>query len=156
MVRISLDEEMILIAQVVAERSTCLRGNVGALIVQDRRIVATGYNGALPGQPHCTDVGCDGGVNNPGATFENGEWPTEFPHGCTRAMHAETNAVAFAARHGISCDGGTLYCTHATCLNCARTLVAAGIIEVMYLNPYRLTEGIELLDQCNIKVRQYV
>lgn len=151
MVRISRDELFIEVALSVAKRSTCLRGQVGAVIVVDKHIVSMGYNGAPPGQPHCIDEGCLGDEPLLDARGEK-----IFPNGCTRSTHAETNAVAFAARHGINTDAGTMYCTHATCINCARTMVAAGIVEVVYLKPYRLTEGIELLDKCNVRVRQYV
>ena len=105
-----------------------------------------GYNGAPPGQPHCLDVGCDLGYDD--------HVPLEA-RGCVRTTHAEANAVAFAARHGIPCAPGTMYCTHATCRTCAAITVAAGIERVVYSIPYRLTEGIELLQECNVEVVHY-
>lgn len=145
------DEMFMEVAQLVATRGTCLRAQVGAVIVIESRIQSMGYNGAPPGQPHCLDVGCRGGK------FEIGPNGGEiaYPNGCTRATHAELNAIAFAARQGTPCDEGTMYCTHAMCINCARAVVAAGIRRVMYRIPYRLTEGIELLDKCNVEVTQY-
>lgn len=118
-------------AALFAKRSTCLRGNVGCVIVQDRRIVASGYNGAPPGMEHCTKVGC--GDEAGGA-------------GCQRSIHAEANALAFAARHGVPVEGATLYCTHGPCLRCAQLMASAGIHRVYYRKPYRTTEGLQLLD----------
>lgn len=140
MERVSRDELFIHIARSLAMRSTCLRGQVGAVIVRDGRIVSTGYNGAPPGMPHCLDVGCQsvGGIE-----------------GCTRTTHAESNCVAFAARHGTPCVDGTMYCTYATCAQCAAIVIAAGIREFVYETPYRLTAGLELLDKSNVIVRQY-
>jgi dCMP deaminase len=129
------------VARVVSNASTCTRGNAGAVIVQDRRIVSTGYNGAPPGMPHCTDVGCD--------------LPGEGVYGCQRAIHAELNAIAWAARHGVATDGGIMYATHGPCLKCAQAILAAGIVEVHYIHPYRLTEGVELLDKATVFVCPY-
>lgn len=149
------DEFFCAIAIQVATRSTCWRASVGAIIVVDKHIVSMGYNGAPPGQPQCDEIGCGGGEET------RHKWPpyevtgTVFPNGCTRATHAELNAVAFAARQGIPCIEGTMFVTHATCINCARAVVAAGIRRVVYVYPYRLTEGIELLDKCNVEVVQH-
>lgn len=149
--RISRDAFFLEFASLVAMRSTCPRLHVGAVIVVDKRVVSMGYNGAPPGQPHCDEVGCRG------KEYQDvqGIWKEYYPNGCTRATHAEANAVAFAARHGIPCAPGTMYCTHATCRTCAAITVAAGIERVVYSTPYRLTEGIELLEQCNVEVVHY-
>jgi len=111
------------IAREVASRSTCPRASVGAVIVKNRRILSTGYNGAPPGEPHCFDVGC---------LMENGH--------CERTVHAETNAVVQAAKFGISVDGATLYCWGIryetekpveSCVKCSQVVKAAGIVRVV-------------------------
>lgn len=114
-------ETFISIAEVFARRATCRRGKVGAVIVtSDNRVLATGYNGSLPGQPHCIDEGC---------LMDEGH--------CVRTVHAEMNALAYAANHGVSVEGATMYCTHSPCLNCLRILLASGILHFVYLNDYR-------------------
>jgi dCMP deaminase len=140
--RITRDELYWQICSALRKRSTCLRGRVGALLVVDRRIVATGYNGAPPGAPHCFEQGCDVDSN-------------VHQGGCQRAVHAEANVIAFAARHGSRCEGSTLFCTHGPCLKCAQLIVSAGVIEVVYETPYRLPEGLELLSQLDVKLRRF-
>src|SRR4030043_2026891 len=104
------------IAKEVASRSTCPRASVGAVIVKDNRILSTGYNGAAPGEEHCTEVGC---------LLENDH--------CQRAIHAETNAVCQAAKNGVAVDGATLYFWDSQdrqgefCIKCGRVMRAAGI-----------------------------
>lgn len=163
MSRMTRDELYLNIAESFAMRSTCLRGQVGAVIVVENHIVSGGYNGAPPGLPHCTEAGCEGGVKP--------EWPQggkaliptadleyyqteQFPNGCTRATHAEANAIAFAARHGTPCVEGTMYCTHAMCAKCAALVVACGIRRVVYLKPYRAS-ALDMLDKANIEVIKY-
>ena len=104
------------IAFEVATRATCLRRHVGAVIVRDKRILSTGYNGSPPGQQHCTEVGC---------LLEDGR--------CIRTLHAEQNALMQAALHGVSTHGATLYCTCRPCHVCARMIVAAGIVRVVFV-----------------------
>lgn len=155
--RISRETMFMDMARTVACRGTCLRKQVGAVMVRNNRVVSLGYNGAPPGLPHCTDVGCGGGVSriedselNDGRT----NYMT-YPNGCTRAIHAEMNAVAFAARQGARTDDAVMYCTCATCANCAALLVSSGIKRFVYLEPYRLTAGIDLLTEAGIEVMQY-
>jgi dCMP deaminase len=105
------------IAREVATRSTCERRHVGAVIVKDRRILTTGYNGSPPGQPHCSDVGV-------GCLIEDGR--------CIRTLHAEQNAIAQAALHGVSTKDSTLYSTCRPCHVCARMIVGAGIVRVVF------------------------
>jgi len=137
--RPSREEVLIGIAQLMAQRSTCSRKQVGALAEKEGRILATGYNGAPKGLPHCTDLGgCRLGLNG----------------GCEDAVHAEANLVAFAAKHGISLWGATVYSTCAPCLECAKLLINAGIIEVAYFEKYRNPQGLELLQQAGIKIRK--
>lgn len=130
--RISRSELFMEVAHLLRQRSTCSRGKVGAVLTRDNRIIATGYNGAAPGEPHCLDLGCD--------VHEN-----MHEAGCQRTVHAEANVIAYAARHGQSCEGATLYCTHGACLKCAQLILSAGIANVVYGTPYRLPEGLELL-----------
>ena len=115
------------IAQVVSKRSTCLRRSVGALIVKDRQIVATGYNGTPKDLPHCETVGC---------LREQLKVPSGKMHELCRGIHAEQNAVVQAAYHGVSVKGGTLYCTHQPCVVCTKILINAGIKRIVYANPY--------------------
>lgn len=157
--RIDRDTLFMQVAQTVSQRGTCPRKSVGAVIVYKNRIMSIGYNGAPPGMPHCTDVGCGGGVQVP-AKDPAGQllapYTEEFPNGCTRAIHAEMNAVAFAARQGARTDDAAMYCTCATCANCAALLVSSGIKRFVYLEPYRLTDGIDLLTAAGIEVVQWI
>jgi len=108
------------IAEQVATRSTCNRKHVGAVIVRDRTILSTGYNGSLRGAPHCIDVGCE---------MENAH--------CVRTVHAEANAVAQAARNGVKIDGGEAYITASPCLTCFKLLANSGITTIYYNEFYR-------------------
>jgi dCMP deaminase len=132
--RISRDEQMMLHALVTSLRSTCGRKSVGAIIAIGGRVVSSGYAGPPSGFDHCTMACKELGALS----------------GCQRTVHAEQNAVAYAARHGISTEGATLYCTDSPCLNCAKQLINTGIIRVCYLRPYRDTSGIDLLIQAGI------
>lgn len=107
------------IAFVVAQRSTCDRAHVGAVLVRDRRILATGYNGAPMGLPHCDDVG---------HLIVDGH--------CVRTLHAEQNAIIQAALHGVGTQDATAYVTHQPCLTCAKMLINAGIRRVVYAGNY--------------------
>lgn len=106
------------IAKAVSTRATCLRRSVGAVIVKDRRILTTGYNGAPRGLPHCEEFGCD------------------IEQRCQLAAHAEMNAIAQAALNGVSCEGGTLYVTCQPCSTCAKLLINAGIRRVVFEGDY--------------------
>ena len=114
-------------AQVASKRSTCLRRSVGAVIVKDKRLLATGYNGTPRGMAHCEEVGCLRTKLNV---------PSGKMHELCRGIHAEQNAVIQAAVHGVSVDGGTLYCTHQPCVVCTKILINAGIRRIVYANPY--------------------
>ncbi len=105
------------IAGVISNRSTCQRTHVGVVLVVDRRILITGYNGSPTGLPHC-----DGRVDGNGS--------------CISCVHAEANAIAIAAKQGVKTLGAEMYCTHSPCLTCARLLINAGIKQVWYLNCY--------------------
>ena len=114
-------------AQVASKRATCMRRSVGAVIVKDKRLLATGYNGTPRGMAHCEEVGCLRTKLNV---------PSGKMHELCRGIHAEQNAVIQAAVHGVSVDGGTLYCTHQPCVVCTKILINAGIRRIVYANPY--------------------
>jgi len=139
-------------AHLFAERSTCNRGQVGAVLVKDNRIISTGYNGAPPGMPHCTEVGCDELVlykRTPAmlaSTYEKVEL------GCQRTIHAEANVLLYAARHGIPTQGSCLYCTHSPCERCVLLMANAGITRLIYNKPYRATPW-DLIKQLGIEVK---
>lgn len=129
------DEYFMGLAEAVAARSTCTRRAVGAVIVRDRRILSTGYNGSPPGFPHCLDVGC---------LLVDGH--------CVRTIHAEMNAVVQAALHGVSIQGATVYCTSFPCLHCAKVLIGAGIERVVYRDPYDDPLSAQFLEQAGVRV----
>lgn len=121
----------------VATRSTCPRARVGCVLVRDNHRLVSGYNGASRSLQHCTDVGC-------------------LMHGnhCVRACHAEQNALATAAKLGISIDGATCYCTHRPCTTCANMLINAGIVRVVYLNEYTPADGGEFFRAAGVAVER--
>jgi len=125
--RPSKDQYFMQIAELVATRSTCLRRQVGAVIVKDGQILSTGYNGAPAGAPHCEDTGC---------LREQFCVPSGERHELCRGVHAEANAIIQAAKHGICIAGASLYCTHQPCSMCAKIIVNVGIVNVIYSNAY--------------------
>ncbi len=118
--RVDWLEYFMSIAEQVATRSTCDRKNVGAVIVRDKVILSTGYNGSLRGAPHCDDVGHD---------MENGH--------CVRTMHAEANAVAQAAKNGVNINNSEIYVTASPCLTCFKLVANSGITTIYYREFYR-------------------
>jgi dCMP deaminase len=140
------------IADDLSHLGTCDRAKVGALIVKDGRCISWGYNGAPPGLPHCDENG-HGWVDGVRYTSWHNDVAQEIQeHGCRNATHAEANAIAYAARQGISTDGATLYITVSPCGTCARLLIAAGIREVVYQSPHRDWSGVEILRKAEVKV----
>lgn len=135
--RPSWDEYFMELAGVAASRSTCLRRAVGAVLVRDRRILATGYNGSPPGFPHCTEEGC---------LIRDGH--------CVRTVHAEMNAVVQAALHGVSIDGATVYCTSFPCLHCAKVLIGAGVKRVVYRDAYDDELSRSFFQQAGVELTQ--
>ncbi len=121
------DIYFLLMAQVAATRSTCLRRRVGAVLVRDRQILSTGYNGASRGVRHCEATGC----LRERLGIASGE-----RHEICRGSHAEINAIAQAASAGTSTAGSWLYCTHEPCVYCTKALINAGCEKVLYLYPY--------------------
>ena len=161
------DRVFLQMAIALGQLGTCDRARCGAIITKDGRCVSWGYNGAPPGLPHCSETGhgwlnewpgwknqilSDDEVQRMGPTADGWAKAKTDEHGCRNATHAEANAVAFAARQGISTDGGTLYVERSPCANCARLIVAAGIMRVVYEVPYRDTAGIELLEQAGVEI----
>lgn len=122
------------IARMVSLRGTCDRLHVGAAIARDSRVISTGYNGNVSGATHCRH-------------FEHlGE------EGCETAVHAESNAIVFAARHGVAVEGAELWTTHQPCIHCAKLIINSGIFRVWFEHDYRLREGLELLIVSGIEV----
>jgi dCMP deaminase len=134
--RPSWDEYFMRIARDVATRSTCNSRHVGAVIVMDKRIVATGYNGAPHGMPHCTEVGC-----KLVTVTENGQSDEK----CDRVLHAEQNAIIQCAMHGVPCKGGSVYTTARPCRLCAKMIANAGIRKVFYADEPTDKEPFDIL-----------
>ena len=134
------------ITHVVASRSTCLRRKVGALIIKEKRILATGYNGAPKGLAHCQEVGCIREANN---------IPSGERHELCRALHAEQNAILQAALYGVSIQGATIYCTTHPCIMCAKMIINAGMQEVVISKTYPDTLSAALLEEAGVKVRYH-
>jgi len=133
-------------AELAATRSTCLRRHVGAVIVKEKRVLTTGYNGAPRGLRHCEEVGCVRQQNH----VESGT-----RHELCRGVHAEQNAVIQGAYFGVSIKGGTVYTTNFPCVLCAKILLNAGIEEIVYLDNYVDELSKTILDEAGIKVRRY-
>ncbi|MGB9742129.1 MAG: deoxycytidylate deaminase [candidate division WOR-3 bacterium] len=142
--RKSWDEYFLSIARLVAERSTCLRRKVGAVLVREKRILCTGYNGAPHGLPHCAEVGC---------LREKLHIPAGERIEICRGIHAEQNTLVQAATFGIPVYGATLYCTHAPCVTCAKMLINAGVREFVIADNYPDEFARQLLNSARVKVR---
>ncbi len=143
--RPSWDEYFLEMASLVAKRSTCLRRSVGAVLVRDKRILATGYNGAPSGLEHCFEIGC---------LRVKLKVPSGERHELCRALHAEQNALIQASLHGISVKGATLYTTTQPCVICAKMLINAGIREIVMADGYPDKMAMDFLKQAKIKVRK--
>jgi dCMP deaminase len=133
------------ITRLVAKRGTCLRRQVGAVLVKDKRILATGYNGAPSGVPHCQEVGC---------LREKKNIPSGERHELCRGLHAEQNAIIQAAFHGIRIAGATLYCTNQPCVICTKMIINAGIQEIIFESGYGDNLAREMLVEAKIPIRQ--
>lgn len=134
------------IAHLVARRSTCIRRRVGAVLVKDKRILATGYNGAPTGLAHCKDVGC---------LREKNDIPSGQRHELCRGLHAEQNAIIQAAYHGISIRDATLFCTTLPCSICLKMLINAGITEIVFEEGYPDELSQALLEETCITITQF-
>jgi len=141
--RPSWDEYFLNIAKLVATRSTCLRRQVGAVVVKDKQILATGYNGAPTGITHCDKAGC---------LREQLKVPSGERHELCRALHAEQNAFLQAAKHGVSLAGSTLYITVQPCSICAKMIINAGIRNIVVEGEYPDEFAREFLKEAGIKI----
>ena len=144
--RPSYDEYFMEMAHVVSKRSTCLRRKVGALLVKDKHILCTGYNGAPKGLSHCSDVGC---------LREEQNIPSGERHELCRGLHAEQNAIIQAALFGVSVKGSVLYCTNTPCIVCVKMLINAGVEEIIYSGEYPDDLARKILQESNIKIRKF-
>ena len=142
--RPSWDQYFMTITREVAERSTCLRAKVGAVIVRDRSILATGYNGSPAGMPHCTEVGC--------LIYESRTPDGGFEQNCFRTIHAEINAISQAARNGAAIRDADIYVTHTPCIHCLKVLINTGVRNVYYSKEYKLHTLAEMLAHASIKL----
>lgn len=129
------------IAMMASMRSTCIRRHVGAVAVRDNQIVSTGYNGAPRGTAHCLSIGC---------LRESLGVPSGERHEICRGSHAEGNAIAQAARMGISTEGATLYCTDEPCSFCTKSILNAGFASVVYMRPYHDDLAAKLRDETGV------
>ncbi|MDK2822307.1 MAG: dCMP deaminase [Clostridia bacterium] len=134
------------ITKVVAKRSTCLRRQVGSIIVKDRHILASGYNGAPSGLDHCLETGC---------MREELKVPRGERHELCRGLHAEQNAIIQAAVHGVQIKGGTLYSTTFPCVLCAKMLINAGIVKIVYQASYPDELSMKILQEANVEVEEW-
>jgi dCMP deaminase len=144
--RPSTDAYFMEIAAVVSKRSTCLRNKMGAVLVRDKHILSTGYNGAPRGLPHCSEVGC---------LRKELKIPSGQRHELCRGAHAEANAIIQAALHGTSTAGSIMYSTHQPCILCAKLIINAQIMEVVYKNPYADELAAGLLKRAGVKLRKF-
>jgi dCMP deaminase len=146
MIRPSWDEYFMEITHLVARRSTCLRRQVGAVLVKDKNILATGYNGAPSGVAHCLDVGC---------LREKLGVPSGERHELCRGLHAEQNAIIQAAKHGTNIDDSTLYCTTMPCIICSKMIINAGIRRIVFEEGYSDTLAAEMIEESGVVVEKF-
>ncbi len=147
MKRPSWDKYFMDITRLVATRSTCLRRQVGALLVKERNILATGYNGVPSGITHCDAGGC---------LRERLNVPSGERHELCRGLHAEQNAIIQAARHGININGATLYCTTMPCIICSKMIINAGVNRVVYAEGYADELAREMIAEAAIEVVHFI
>lgn len=144
--RPSWDEYFMEIIQVVKKRSTCLRRKVGAVIVKDKRILSTGYNGAPTGLKHCSETGC---------LRDKLKVPSGQRHELCRGLHAEQNAIVQAANSGVSLEGATIYVTNQPCVVCAKMIINAGIKRVVFCGDYPDELSTQLLEQAKVELVKF-
>lgn len=131
------------ITKMVAKRTTCLRRGVGAVLVKNKRILATGYNGAPAGLKHCEEVGC---------LRENESIPSGTRHELCRGLHAEQNVIVQAAYHGIAIGGATIYCTNKPCVICSKMIINAGIEKIYYDEGYNDPLADQMLVEAGLEI----
>lgn len=140
------DEYFMSMAQLVSSRSTCIRRKVGAVIVKEKRVLSTGYNGSPKGTRHCEELGC---------IREQMKIPSGTRHELCRGVHAEQNAVVQAAYFGVSVNGASIYTTTFPCSMCAKILINAGIKEIIYSEGYMDDLSKSLLSETDITIREF-
>ncbi|HOP25774.1 MAG TPA: cytidine/deoxycytidylate deaminase family protein [Candidatus Sabulitectum sp.] len=133
--RPSWDQYFLKLAMLASERATCPRMHCGCVIVRNKNVLATGYNGSLPGLPHCDDVGC-----------------LVVDNHCIRTNHAEMNAITQAARNGVSIEGATAYVTNMPCTTCAKALIGAGIRRVVVFSDYHSTHAEAFFKEADVRL----
>lgn len=141
------DQYFMSIANVVATRSTCIRRQVGSIIVKDRRILSSGYNGAPAGLKHCLEIGC---------LREQKGVPSGQRHELCRGLHAEQNAIIQAAVHGTAIQGAIFYVTHQPCVLCAKILINAGIKKIVFQGEYPDPMALALFEEAGVELVHYV
>jgi len=134
-IRPTWDEYFLKLAMLASERATCPRMHCGCVLVKDKNVIATGYNGSIPGGDHCEDVGC-----------------LVVDNHCIRTNHAEMNALMQAAKHGSSVAGATAYVTNMPCTTCAKALIAAGIKRIVIFSDFHDTLATEFFAKANVKI----
>jgi dCMP deaminase len=135
--RPSWDEYFLKVAMLVSERATCPRMHCGCVLVKDKQILSTGYNGSIPGDAHCDDAGC-----------------LIVDNHCVRTIHAEMNAILQCSQHGISTLNSTAYVTNMPCTNCAKALITAGIKEVVIFSDYHDTLAEDFFKKADVKIKR--
>jgi dCMP deaminase len=138
------DEYFMEMAGVVAKRSTCLRRQVGAVVVKDKHILATGYNGAPRGIDNCLELGV--------CLRQELKVPSGERQEFCRGSHAEQNALTQAAYHGVKINGATLYCTHMPCITCAKMIINAGVVRIVFQNFYPDDLAVQMLNESKIEL----
>ena len=141
------DSYFMKIAYLVATRSTCIRRKVGAVIVKDKRILSTGYNGAPSGLLHCLDIGC---------LRDEMNIPSGERQELCRGLHAEQNAIIQGAMYGVSLMGSTIYVTNQPCITCAKMLIQAGIVKIIYQGDYPDIFALELLKEAKVDLIKFI
>jgi len=131
------DEYFLKVAMLVSERATCPRMHVGCVLVKEKQILATGYNGPIPGDGHCEDDGC-----------------LIVDNHCVRTNHAEINAITQCARHGVATAGAKAYVTNMPCTTCSKALIAAGIKEIIVFSDYHSTLATDFFKKANVPIRR--
>jgi dCMP deaminase len=135
--RPSWDDYFLKVAMLVSERATCPRMHCGCVLVKDKQILSTGYNGSIPGDGHCEDIGC-----------------LIVDKHCVRTIHAEMNAILQCSSHGVNTAGATAYVTNMPCTNCSKALITAGIKEVIIFSDYHDTLAEKFFSKAKVKIRR--
>jgi dCMP deaminase len=144
--RPSYDEYFMEMAYVVAKRSTCLRRKVGAILVKEKHILSTGYNGAPKGLKHCSETGC---------LRQDQNIPSGERHELCRGLHAEQNAIIQAAVFGVSIKGSVLYFTNTPCVVCVKMMINAGVTEIIYGGEYPDNLAKLMMDESKLKIKRF-